>query len=247
MSTLDVPTSVRPTARRNAQLWHRAVAVARMHFADHFTLFVLPASIVASIFVINIIIWQWVPVSGRNSGGAGAVYVFVLAVAALAVTRALPFALGMGASRRSFLLGTLLTGAALAAGWTALLFVLQRVEKATGGWWLHGNFFWFDWFGRSTWPATVLLGLTSLAATFALGALLGACWVRWNRLFLVVAAPSLVLVGGAVLILVTAQRWWHHVGHWFAALTPLTTAGWCALLAVVATALLHPVLRRVRG
>ena len=246
MSTLTAGTD-HPAVRRNAQLWPRAVAVARMHFADRITLLLLPASILASIFAINVIIWQFVPEDGRNSGGAASVYCFVLVVAALAVTRALPFALGMGASRRAFLIGTLLTGALLSAGWTTLLFCLQRLEKGTDGWGLHGTFFWFHWFAQSSWLGSVLFGLTTLAASFVLGALLGACWVRWNRLFLIIGAPALILLGGALAILLTAQEWWHHVGHWLSIQTPMTTAGWCALVTVVATALLHPVLRRVRG
>ena len=246
-----VPLTTQPTdpadVRGTSQLWQRSLAIMRMHFADRLTLIFLPASILASIFVINLIVWIWVPVEGRNSGGGGSVWVFLLAVAALAVTRALPFALGMGASRRSFLIGTLLTGAVLSVGWTAVLFTLQCIERATDGWGRHGNFFWFDWFGRSSWGGAILFGLTSLAASFVVGALLGACWVRWNRWFLIVGGPAVILVGGALLVLITAQGWWHHVGHWLSSLTPLSTAGWCALLAVVAAALLHPVLRRVRG
>jgi hypothetical protein len=165
----------------------------------------------------------------------------------MAVARALPFALGMGSSRRAFLLGTLLTGVVLSLGWSLALFVLQRTEKATGGWGKHGHFFWFGWFAGTSWPVVILFAITSLTASFVLGALIGACWVRWNRLFLLVAGPLLVLVSGGLAILVSAQHWWASVGHWFQDQTPLSTAGWCALLAVVLAAALHPVLRRVRG
>lgn len=245
MSTLS--PAAEPVGVRRTQLWPRTVAVARMHFADLVTLVLIPAAILASIFVINIVVWQFVPESGRQTGGAASIYCFLAGVAALAVTRALPFALGMGSSRRAFLLGTLGTGIVLSIGWAVALFVLQRLERATGGWGKHGNFFWFSWFADASWASVLLFAVTSLAASFVLGALIGACWVRWNRLLLLVAGPLLVLVGGGLLVLVSAQHWWGDVGRWLGDQTPLSTAGWCALLTVALAALLHPVLRRVRG
>lgn len=243
-------TTVSPAehvAARRTRLWPRSVAVARMHFADRITLVLIPAAILASIFVINLVVWQFVPENGRQTGGAASIYCFVAGVAAMAVTRALPFALGMGSSRRAFLIGTLEAGVVLSIGWALALFVLQRLEKVSGGWGKHGHFFWFDWFAGTSWPVVILFGSVSLTASFVAGALLGACWVRWNRLFLLVAGPLAVLVVGAALVLVSAQHWWGHVGHWLQDQTPLSTTGWCAVLAAVLAALLHPVLRRVRG
>ena len=85
---------------------NRALAVAHMHLVDRVTLFVMPFAICGSAFVINIVLWTFVPVDGRNTGAASSLHFFVLAAAILAVLRGLPFALGMGASRRAFVLGT---------------------------------------------------------------------------------------------------------------------------------------------
>jgi hypothetical protein len=230
-----------------AQVWQRTVAVARMHLVDLRTLGVIPWSIMASIFAINVIIWQFVPASGRQTGGAASIYVFLLAVAILSTTRSLPFALGMGASRRTFLLGTGLAGLTLSVAFGALLFVLQIAEHASGGWWQQGEFFWFPWFARSAHVADLLVLILSLGASFALGTLIAACWVRWGALTLAVGMPALILVGGALIVLITWRHGWDEVGRWLAGQTPLSTAGWCALAVVVLAGLSHLVLRRVRA
>jgi hypothetical protein len=236
-----------PGARPRGQLRRRALAVARMHLVDLRTLGLIPWSILASIFAINIAVWQFVPAESRNTGGASSIYCFLLAVAVLAVARSLPFALGMGTSRRAFVLGTMLTGLILSVGFGAILFALQLIERASGGWWMQGHFFWFPWFARSSHAAALLMLVTSLAASFVLGALVAACWVRWNVLTFVVGVPVLILLCGGLTILLAWQSWWDELGHWFAGQSPLSTAGWCALAAVVLGGLSHLVLRRVRA
>ena len=88
----------------------RAIAVMRMHLTDQVTLLLMPLGVLASAFALNIVIWRFVPPDGRQTGGAVSIYSFVAAAALYAVVRGLPFALGMGSSRRAFTYGTLLTG-----------------------------------------------------------------------------------------------------------------------------------------
>jgi hypothetical protein len=225
----------------------RAIAVMRMHLVDHLTLFVLPLGILASSFAINIVIWSMVPADGRTTGGAASLYVFVLIAGMFQVLRGLPFALGMGASRRAFALGTAMTGLVIAVAFGTLYLVLRELEIATGGWWLSGSFFDFAWFDRSAWPVMWLLFVVSIAATFALGAWISGIWARFGTPAMVVGGPAAILLLGGAAVLVTWREWWSEVGHWFAGLTPLTATGWLALLAVVLTAATWGTLRRVRA
>jgi len=218
-----------------------------MHFTDPTTMVVFPAALLGSIFAITLIVWTLIPGDGGQGWGEMSIYCFLAGISALAVTRSLPFSLGMGSSRRAFVLGTLLTNLVLAVGWGVVLFVMLRIEKASGGWGQHVHFFWWDWYARSAWPAVLLLQITSLAAAFALGVLLAALWVRWNRLALVVGGPAAVVVLGGVAILLTSRHWWGGITGWLGGLTPLAAAGLCAALLVVLLACQYAVLRRVRG
>lgn len=226
---------------------NRALAVMRMHLVDRVTLFVLPLAIVAASFLINIVIWSFVPEDGRSTGGAASLYVFVGIAAMFAVTRGLPFALGMGASRRAFALGTGMTGLVIAAVMGTIYLVLRTLERASDGWWMKGRFFDFPWFHQSSWAVVWLLFVVSIAATFALGALISGVYARWGTAGLVVGSPLTVLLAGGVAVLVTWRGWWGDLGAWFAGQTPLTTIGWCALLAMALTAATWGTLRRVRA
>jgi hypothetical protein len=248
MSTLTPPLADRTDRSPWASpLWRRTLAVARMHTVDLRTLLAIPLGVLASVIVINLLIWQVVSASGRQTGGAASLYVFLTIVGLLSVASGLPFAFGMGASRRAFLAGTLLTGLGLSTVFGLIYLVLQVAEHASDGWWQQGEFFWFPWFARSPEIVDLLFFVVSMFACFTVGILGATCWMRWNRLALLVGGPGTVLVVGGAVVLVTWRGWWHYLGHWFAAQTPLTATGWSALLVVVLAALSHLVLRRARG
>lgn len=222
----------------------RAVAVMKMHLVDRLTLVVLPLGILASSFVINLVIWLPIEPDGRRTGGAASTFVFVLAAAVFAVVRGLPFALGMGASRRSFAIGTALTGGVLAVGFATLYVMLAGLESLTHGWWLHGVFFDFAWFDRSAWPARWLMLVAAFSASWLLGTALAAVWPRWGMPALVVGGPALIVVGGGLAALTTWRAWWDGVGSWFAGLTPLTSTLWLVVACLALAAATWGSLRR---
>lgn len=223
----------------------RTLAVTRMHLTDRLTIFGLPPAILAASFLINMLIFAAEPVDSRSSGGVAAIFVVLVIAADMATARGMSFALSMGASRRSFALGTGLVGAVLAVAFGLLVFVLNRIEDATGGWNMDAHFFDFAWLGGHN-PATVwLLATLLLLAMFLLGAWMATIWLRWHQLGLVVGCVAAVLVLGGCVVLVTWLHGWGLVGDWFTALTPLTAAGWTALLCVPLAGASYLVLRRV--
>jgi hypothetical protein len=223
----------------------RARAVAHMHLVDRLTLFVLPLGICATAFAVNLVIWQFVPVDGRSTGGASSLQFFVLAAAILAVVRGLPFALGMGASRRAFVVGTGMTGLVLAVFMGTVWAILRRIEEVSGGWWLHGHFFDFPWMHQSSWGVVWLMLVLSISACFTLGTAVASIWSRFGTLGLLVGGPVAVVVLGGLSGLVSIQHWWGHVWSWFGDLTPLSASGCLAVAVVVLTASSWGTLRRV--
>jgi hypothetical protein len=224
---------------------NRATAVMKMHLVDRLTLVVLPLGILAASFVINLVIWLPLPQDGRQTGGAVSIFVFVLAAAMFAVVRGLPFALGMGASRRSFAIGTALTGGVLAVGFGTLYVLLGGLESLTNGWGLHGTFFDFSWFHRSVWPARWAMLVVSFLASWLLGTALAALWPRWGMVALVLGGPAVIVVGGGGFALITWQKWWDSVGSWFSGLTPVTSTGWLVLASAALATMTWASLRRV--
>lgn len=223
----------------------RIPAVVRMYLTDRVTMFALPPAILAASFAVNLAIFAVEPVQARSTGGLAAIFVVMLAAAVMSTARAMPFALSMGSSRRSFAIGTGVTGVIMAVVFGVLLLILNRIEAATDGWGLHGHFFTFPWTERYHVVGAWLLATVLLLAMFLLGAFASTIWLRWKQPGMLVAGVLLVLVFGGLVTLITWQHGWPSVGRWFLDLTPLAAAGWIALLCVPLAGGSFVTLRRV--
>jgi hypothetical protein len=209
----------------------RITRVVKLHFANPWPILLTPLMILGFIFVINLIIW-WIirTVAGpadaadaidgfQYSGSTGFIFVYMMVVAILAMSQTFAFALGFGATRRDYYLGTALTFVTLTAFYTALIGVLAAIERATDGWGLGGRMFTPMYFGPD-W-AGQLFAVAALFLFFLfLGSLSGAIYVRFKSfgvtLFWCVVA--LAVVGGAALL--TLSNGWIAFGTFFA------NAGW---------------------
>lgn len=208
--------------RRGASPWD----VLRLHFAQRATLLRTPPGIMlvtfAVVVILAIIFWrvgvepgsaEWV----QNSRSNGAVFWglpgFLVWLGVQTVSLTFPIALSLGSTRRSFVVGTVLTHVSLALYVTALLLVLLAVELATGHW----------FFGIYLVDVTILgsgdpgqLAVTTfLGSLFALavGGAFAAAWVRFGAMGpTALGAASVLGLGIAVILLIplapAAQPWW---------------------------------------
>jgi len=151
------------------------------------------------------------------------------------VSRALPFGLMLGASRRSFYSGTALAGMALALVSGLVLTALQAIERATDGWGLSMHFFRVPYLLNGPWYATWLTSAVILFALFVYGMWYGIVSLRWGTLgtWAFIAAQAVVVV--AVSLVVNIEHWhvWAGVGGSSAGLTALGLTGIVAVLAVL--------------
>lgn len=213
MTALDTSSPLRPAPTALRRLWN----VVKLHVANPATVIVLPLIILATIFVLNMLIW-WLlratlPEEGELaatdgtewSGASSFVFVYMLIVAVQAMNATFPLALGYGATRRDFYLGSSLAFVLLSAGWALLLGLLAFVEDATNGWGLGGTMFTSVYFGdggalERTWIFFVLL-----VFFFFTGAAVAALYVRWKQYGLIGYFVTLAfgLVGVIALIVVT--------------------------------------------
>lgn len=162
------------------------------------------------------------------------------------IGRSLPFALTLGASRRSFYRGTALLGMALALVSGLVLTALQAIERATDGWGLSMRFFRVPYLLSGSWYATWLTATVILFALFVYGMWYGIVYSRWGLLgtLAFLAAQALVVV--AAVVTVSFEHWhlWSAAGGSFAGLTALGLTGVIAALAVVLLAGGHVTIRR---
>lgn len=158
--------------------------------------------ILAASFAVNLVIQAAIPAESRGSswtGGLLSIYAVVGVWSFGMVAQVLPFALGLGLTRRDFALGSAAVAVAQAVVFGAALTVGAAVERASGGFGVSLEFFR---------PAGVrqdgllLQGLVYVAGFLLVTALLVAVAVvhhRWRSPgLLTVAAVATVVVGLAV-------------------------------------------------
>ena len=143
-------------------------------------------------------------------------YLIVVGVQAIAYT--FSFALGFGATRRDFWLGTSVMFVFVSLEMAAAIATLVQIEQATDGWWIGAGMFDALWYGQSGW-------LTDFYTTFVLqllvlfiGASITTIYMRWRirgMMILLFSAVALVL---ALVATLTFTESWVAVFDWFASI-----------------------------
>ena len=212
------------------------VNVGRYHLVDRFTWVVMPWGIMAFSFLVNIGVSLAAPDGSRGifTGGLASLYVFMLLCGALSMTRALPFGLMMGISRRTYYTGTALLVLTLSVVYGLGLTLLQLVERATNGWGLRLHYFRIPWILDGPWYETWLTSFVLLVAFILYGMWYGLVFRRWSLPGLVAFIATQVIVALLAVVAVSATHSWSGVGHFFTTVTALALTG---VLAVVALAM----------
>jgi hypothetical protein len=212
------------------------VNVGRYHLVDRFTWVVMPWGIMAFSFLVNIGVSLAAPNGSRGifTGGLASLYVFMLLCGALSMTRALPFGLMMGISRRTYYTGTALLVLALSVVYSLGLTLLQLVERATNGWGLKLHYFRIPWILDGPWYETWLTSFVLLVAFILYGMWYGLVFRRWSLPGLVAFIATQVIVALLAVVAVSATHSWSGVGNFFTTVTALALTG---VLAVVALAM----------
>jgi hypothetical protein len=212
--------------------------VARYHLVQRLNYLILPWTILAFVFAVDVTILALTPAghsSHRYVGGLASIFVLAFVLGLQAVARSLPFGLALSISRRSYYLGTALLATGFAATVGVVATVGQAVERGTGGWGLSMGFFRVPWILDGPWYLTWLTTFVTVTLLFVYGMWYGLVYRRWSLVGLVafLAAQVTVLVVGA--LITTWTHAWHDIGHFF---TALSAAGLTGLLAAATGALL---------
>ncbi|MBO0906914.1 MULTISPECIES: hypothetical protein [Arthrobacter] len=187
------------------------VSTVKIHLNRRTETFVVPLTIAGSVAIISVltalIFWRsgsqpgseaWIQGSQSNPGIVYALVGFFCYLGVASVGTTFPFALALGASRRSFVAGTIIWNALTAAYVALILAALNAIEIATNHW--FAGFYIFDIYVLGGGDTLRLLPIVFLGvlATLTIGGVFAAAWVRFGAL-----GPQL-LAGGVVLILAVA-------------------------------------------
>jgi hypothetical protein len=213
------------------------VSTVKLHLNQRRATFVTPLSIAAVVAVISVLItlvfWRagsvpgsaaWVRGTQSNPGIVYALVGFLVYLGVASVGTTFPFALSLGATRRSFVAGTLIWDAITAAYIAVIFAVLNLLELATHHW--FASFYIFDIYvlgGGDTVRLLVIVFLGVLTS-LTIGGVFAAGWVRFGT-----RGPQFIAVGLTVALVVAAIIVVPDIGSIVAAFQ----LWWLALLAAV--------------
>jgi hypothetical protein len=143
-------------------------------------------------------------------------YLIVVGVQAIAYT--FSFALGFGATRRDFWLGTSAMFVFVSLEMAAAIATLVQIEKATDGWWIGAGMFDALWYGQSGWLTDFYITFVLQLLVLFIGASITTIYMRWRirgMMILLFSAVALVL---ALVATLTFTERWVAVFDWFTAI-----------------------------
>jgi hypothetical protein len=176
--------------------------------------------------IIALVFWRsgsqpgsvgWIQGSQGNPGMGYALLGFLGYLGVSSVATTFPFALSLGATRRTFVAGTLLWGAITSAYVAGILAILTTIELATDHWFSGFYIFDINILGAGDIPRLLLIVFLGVFATLTAAGVFAAAWVRFGSkgpqlvaviIVLAVAFLAVVLVPQASALVEAFQLWW---------------------------------------
>lgn len=221
----------------------RIPAVVRLLTRNPFGTYLYPLAIGAIAFVVIIGVGLIASIgvnspdelAGMNEGMRwnGAIWSILgplIGVGVGAMTQHFPLSLGLGLTRREFLVGASIVFLATAAFYSIVIAVMKWIESATNGYGLHVRMFDVVYVGTgTTWQTLVQTFLLLLSALFV-GAAFATVVKRFGQLVLWSVIAALVIAAMIASSVVTVTGSWSEVASWAAG---STWGMWMGLLVAI--------------
>lgn len=225
----------------------RLTRIVKLNLTNPWTTIILPWLIIGAIFALSWGIWLIVFANTspsemadasegiQYSGATSWIFVYMMIIAVQSMNLTFPLALGYGATRRDFYLGSSLTFVLLSVMYAVGLTILAGIEEATNGWGIGGAMFTAIYFGgdQIAWWMRLPIFFFILLFFYFLGASVATLYVRWkaNGLVAYFVVLGLLVVGAIAFFTYTDN--WALVGDFFA-LGALGVSTWLLVPTVLA-------------
>jgi hypothetical protein len=238
---------VTPTAAAPISPVRRTLTVSRVLYLNWPMALAFPLGIMATSFIINILIFAALgdAAAEGGTGGLASLYIVQLIVCWQGMLQNFAFSVGLNVTRRAFYAASVLVATIQSVGYAVFLYGCALVERATDGWGVHLHFFDPLPVTHSFSPVTILVYAVPLLLISFLGLFLGAVNKRWGSTGVFILAIVSIFVLGGIAALITFLDGWPAVGHWLVARSWRSIAiGWSLIPAALAAAGGWWVLRR---
>ena len=205
-------------------------ATTKLHINKREISFLVPLYITAVVAVLSVLLSllflrsgsvpgsaEWIDGSQMNPGLMYALSGFLVYLGVQSVATTFPFALTLGATRRSFAGGTLLWSVIVSTYLTVVFAVLTMVEVATGHWFTGFYVFDVNILGAGNLAYLIPIVFLTALSLLTVGGVFGASWVRLGArgpqllgvlIAMVTIVTLIILLPSAPAILAAFKLWW---------------------------------------
>lgn len=214
--------------------------VLRVHFADRKGTFLAPLIVLGIVVIVIGLIGAVATATGTDrealwegmqyNGAVWALLGMGIGIGFATMGQHLSFALGMGITRREWVIGSGLMFVIMAASITAIVVIGKIIELATSGWGMGVRMFDTVHTGTGPWWQTVIQTFLIALAGMCFCAMIGSVWNRWGK-------TGLSWLGGVALILLVLVFGIGIIAPWEQVLRLLETLmgfGWGVWMSVLA-------------
>lgn len=219
---------------------NRVQRVARVQLTNWAQLLGWPVMILALSFAFNLAffasIGDGIEEGNRATGGIVSIYIMQIIMCSIALAQVFSFAVGLNVTRRTFYLAQSLVVVGQSLLYGVLLYVLDMIEQATGGWGIHMTYFSIGNAVDGYSPLSILIYAVPMVLCSYVGLGYGVVAKRWGSQGVMWATVLIGVVLGLATVLITLNDAWSSFGSWLANQNGAVLAlGW-TLLPLVALA-----------
>lgn len=202
-------------------------SVLKIHTRDKWLWIFIPALILFSSFLINLIVRYAISsVEKFYTGGITSIFIYIFVAGILTVTQTFPFALGMSIRRKDFFIGTSIMGFSASIVIGVLIFLFSFIEKQSAGWGTSLHFFYFPYVTDGNPLQQLTIYILLFTCLFFCGFTIASFARRFGGKGMWILAIVSFLLGSIAALLITYYQVWVDIFRWVATHTAIQLALW---------------------
>lgn len=222
---------------------NRLQGIMKMHFRDKWTWLFIPAIVLFSSFLTNLIIGFFMD-EPIYTGGIISLFIYMLVSGIISLSQSFPFALGLSIRRIDYFWGTVAVASLISALMAVLILLLSLVETSTGAWGVDVHYFHLPYLNDGTIAEQIIIYFAALLLFFFLGFFISSIYRRFGMAGLLTFGLFFLLLSTVCAFVFTYNQWWSAIFHWIAQHTAFQLALWSIPATVIFASLSYLLLRR---
>jgi hypothetical protein len=204
---------------------NRIANVLKLLIRDKHAWMTVPAGILGSSFIVNLIIGFGSGVE-IYTGGLSSIFIYMLVLGIIVLPQTFPFAVSFSIRRTDYYIGTVLNAILSSVIVTLILMILAGIEEATNFWGVQLHFFKLPFLTDGNLAEVFLTEFILLLTMFMGGFMIGSIFRKFRAIGLFITSLAGMIVTTLLVVLSTLNNWWEPILNWLKDTTAFELSLW---------------------